>query len=100
MPRLLICAIVCSFALAANAGPMPLTAKEISLMLRSGYSSKAVLEELTKRKFGDTLDTMKETQLIHAGGSPELLLALKSGAYSVSAEELARLQQQVQQQKE
>lgn len=73
---------------------MPLTVKDISLMLRSGYSSQMVLEELGKRRFADTLDTFKETQLIHAGASAELLLALKGGTYTVSPEELAKVQQQ------
>jgi nucleoredoxin len=68
--------------------------KDISLMLRSGYSSKTVLEELGKRRFADTLDTFKENQLIYAGASPELLVALKGGSYAVSAEEAARIQQQ------
>jgi len=63
-------------------------------MLRSGYSSKTVLEEVRKRRFADTLDTPQETQLIHAGASAELLVALKSGSYTISAEELAKVQQQ------
>src|SRR5438477_574144 len=94
MFRLLICVLTCSIVVVAKAGPAPLTVKEISLMLRSGYSSKTVLEELSKRRFGDALDTFKETQLIHAGASPELLLALKTGTYNVSPEEVAKLQQQ------
>lgn len=94
MPRVLICALICSAVLLANAGPMPLTVKDISLMLRSGYSSNTVLDELIKRRFADTLDTFKETQLIHAGASPELLLALKSGSYTVSPEQVAKVQEE------
>lgn len=94
MPRLLVCVLTCSAILVAKAGPMPLTVKDLSLMLRSGYSSNTVLEELTKRRFADTLDTFKETQLIHAGASAELLLALKSGSYTVSAEQIAKVQQE------
>ena len=93
MFRLLICVLTCSIAVVAKAGAVPLTVKDVSLMLRSGYSSKTVLEELSKRRFGDALDTFKETQLIHAGASPELLLALKTGTYNVSPEEVAKLQQ-------
>jgi nucleoredoxin len=89
-----IWAVVCSFIGLAKAAPMPLTIKDIGLMLRSGYSSKTVLEELTKRKFADTFDSTNETQLIHAGASPDLVLALKSGSYTVSVEEIARVQQQ------
>ncbi len=94
MFRLLICVLTCSIAVVAKAGAVPLTVKDVSLMLRSGYSSKTVLEELSKRRFGDAVDTFKETQLIHAGASPELLLALKTGTYNVSPEEVAKLQQQ------
>jgi nucleoredoxin len=100
MFRILACALACSIALSAKAAPLPLTAKDISLMLRSGYSSKMVLEELSHRRFADTLDTFKENQLIYAGASPELLLALRGGTYTVSADEVAKLKQQVQQQKE
>ena len=94
MPRVLIFFLACSISLVAHGGVMPLTVKEISLMLRSGYSSKSVLEELNKRRFADTLDSFKETQLIHAGADPELLLALKAGSYNVSPDELAKVQQQ------
>jgi thiol-disulfide isomerase/thioredoxin len=73
---------------------MPLTVAEISLMLRTGYSSNSVIEELAKRKFVDTLDDAKETKLIKAGASPELLFALKSGTYAMSAEEVAQIKQQ------
>jgi len=94
MFRILICTVACAVALVANAASPPLTVKEISLMLRSGYSSKAVLEEVTKRRFADTFDTFKENQLIYAGATPELLATLKNGTYTVSAEEIAKLQQQ------
>ena len=63
-------------------------------MLRTGYSSRTVLQELTQRRFADTLDPTKEMQLIRAGAAPDLMIALKSGSYAVSAEELAQVQQQ------
>ena len=100
MFRLFICVLACSIALATKAAPLPLTVKDISLMLRSGYSSKMVLEELGKRRFADTLDTFKENQLIYAGATPELLLALRGGTYTLSADDVAKLKQQVEQQKE
>src|SRR5579864_6462000 len=39
-----------------GAAPLPLTLKDVSLMLRSGYSSEAVMREVEARKFADTLD--------------------------------------------
>src|SRR3984893_8449451 len=94
MHRFPILVLICAFAVMANATPMPLTADEIGLMLRTGYSSKAVLQELASRKFADTLDSATERKLMLAGASPELIFALKSGGYAVSAEEVARVQQQ------
>ncbi len=58
-----------------NAAPMPLTEKDISLMLRSGYSSDAVLRELSTRKFGDSLDSAAENQLKKAGEATTTSLA-------------------------
>jgi nucleoredoxin len=93
MLRVFLLVLACSLV-SAYAATAPLTTAEIGLMLRTGYSSKAVLEDLTKRKFADVLDETKESQLIRAGATPELLLALKSGSYAVSAEELAKAQRQ------
>ena len=93
MPRLLLSVIVCSIVIVAQAEPSPLTINDISLMLRTGYSSKTILKELAERKFADTIDSDKETRLIHAGATPELLLTLKSGIFTLSAEEVARAQE-------
>jgi hypothetical protein len=72
-----------------TAGLAPLTIKEVSLMLRSGYSSEAVLQELSKRKFADTLDPTSEEQLVKAGASQSLINTLESGVYQLSAAETA-----------
>jgi Thioredoxin-like len=68
---------------------MPVTAQEVSLMLRSGYSSEAVLQELAARHFGGTLDSLTETQLLRAGASQALIDALHSGRYQASPSEMA-----------
>src|SRR5437868_4726353 len=81
--------------LAAVAGPLPLTVKEISLMLRSGYSSNSVLKELTGRRFADRLDEAQANSLRQAHASDELINALQSGAYSLSPEQSAAVQQQI-----
>jgi nucleoredoxin len=77
------------FAFTIRGAPPPLTVKEISLMLRAGYTSSAVLEELPNRRFADALDPGQEAMLTHAGAAPELIAALKSGGYAVSAQEAA-----------
>ena len=78
-----------------DATPLPLTVSEIGLMLRTGYSSQTLLQELSKRHFADTLDETKEQLLIKAGASAELIDKLKSGIYSLSAEKTAAIQEQM-----
>lgn len=63
-------------------------------MLRTGYSSAAVLQELTKRKCADAPTAEQETQLLRAGASPDLIAALKSGIFAISADEAAKFQRQ------
>jgi nucleoredoxin len=82
-------------ALAAQAGQLPLTVSEIGLMLRTGYSSQALMEELSKRHFADSVDATKEQTLVKAGASAELIDQLKSGIYSLSAEKTAAVQEQM-----
>ena len=78
-----------------QAGQLPLTVSEIGLMLRSGYSSNSLMHELSTRHFADTVDQAKETTLVKAGASAELITALKSGVYSLSAEKTAAIQEQL-----
>jgi len=68
---------------------MPLTAKEIGLMLRSGYSSEAVMRELSARHFADSFDSTVEKQLVQSGADQSLIDALRSGAYQLSPSEMA-----------
>jgi nucleoredoxin len=83
------------FVIATQAGQLPLTMSEIGLMLRSGYSSSAVMQELSKRHLADSIDETKEQTLVKAGASAELIAALKSGIYSLSAEKTAAIQEQL-----
>lgn len=73
--------------LLSRAAQLPLTSKEVSLMLRSGYSSPTVMKELARRHFAEAVDPDKEEALLKAGASEGLLNALKSGAYAVPAHE-------------
>jgi len=79
----------------AFSAALPLTVKEISLMLRTGYSNDAVLKELSERHFADTLDAVKEKSLQQAGANADLLNSLKTGAFSLSREQTAAAQQQM-----
>ena len=92
-----LAALVCVLLsiLLARAAQLPLTIKEISLMLRSGYSSNAIMQELAIRYFAEKLDVEKEKTLLQAGASAELITALKSGKYSLSSEQMTIAQQQI-----
>lgn len=63
---------------------LPLTAKEVGLMLRSGYSSQTVQQELSVRRFAGPCDPGAEKILRDAGATPALIDAIKSGAYQSS----------------
>ena len=76
-----------SFGVAGNL--QPLSVKDVSLMLRSGYSSEAVEREVAARHFMGTLDASTEKNLIQAGASPALISSLKSGAFAIPASEVA-----------
>ncbi len=80
------------FVFGTQAGQLPLTASEIGLMLRAGYSSNSLMQELSTRHFADSVDETKENALIKAGASAELIAALKSGIYSLSPEKTAVVQ--------
>ncbi len=90
-----ISVVVCLSIFPARAAQLPLTAKDVGLMVRMGYSSSVMAQELSTRHFADTLDSPKEVDLIKAGVPPELLTALKNGTYSVPPEEIARVQEQI-----
>jgi nucleoredoxin len=90
MRRALLLTVSLAMATSALAGkPAPLTVKDISLMLRSGYSSEQVQAELTTRHFMGTLDEAGEKTLFMANASRQLILGLKSGTYAISPAELA-----------
>lgn len=89
MARLLAVVLFLTFIAFLPAAVQPLTTKELSLMLRSGYSSDAVLRELATRKFADTFDPSVEKDLVKAGASEALIDALRGGAYQLSATDIA-----------
>ena len=95
MRRVFLLLLLLGAAALSDGAQLPLTSKEVGLMLRSGYSSPTVMQELAKRHFADTLDADKETALLKAGASEELLNSLKSNAYAVPANEASVIQEQL-----
>jgi len=79
---------------------LPLTTKQVSLMLRSGYSSETVMRELATHHFGDSFDSTVESQLIKAGASPALLNAMRSGSFQASPAEIAAAEEKLAAQEE
>jgi nucleoredoxin len=76
-----------SFAAAVLAGPEPMANKEIALMLRTGYSSDAVLAEVTHRRVLEPLDEQTKKSLLQFGAKEDLIAALENKTYLVSATE-------------
>jgi nucleoredoxin len=92
--RLLLVALIL-FApapVAFTSEPPPMTAKDVSLMLRSGYGSEAVEREVSARHFIGTLDATAEKNLLQAGATPALINGLKSGLFAVPASKVAAVQ--------
>ena len=64
-------------------------------MLRSGYSSATITQELAKRHFAGAIDADLESTLLKAGATQALVEALKRGDYAVSEKEATRVQEQL-----
>jgi hypothetical protein len=100
MGLLLVVFLLLASVCRAICGPMPLTAKEIGLMLRSGYSSEAVMRELSARHFADSFDSTVEKQLVQLGADQSLIDALRSGAYRLSPLEMAAAKEKLTQEEQ
>jgi thiol-disulfide isomerase/thioredoxin len=74
---------------------LPLTTKEVSLMLRSGYSSETVQRELSVRRFASPCDAAAEKALLEAGATPALIDAIKNGSYTSSPEDAQAAQNEL-----
>jgi nucleoredoxin len=82
---LLVLAVAGGTALSTlPARTLPLTIKEVTLMLRSGFSSETVRQELSVRRLSEPLNAGAEKSLREAGTAPALIDAIKSGSYAVS----------------
>lgn len=80
----MLCVLTIFLLASAAAGPVPLTNKEMVLMLRSGYSSESVFAELQNRRVLEPFDPAVKKAMVEFGASAQLLTALESGAYVVS----------------
>jgi nucleoredoxin len=93
---LLILAVAAGTALSTlPARTLPLTIKEITLMLRSGFSSETVQQELSVRRLADPLNAVAEKSLREAGAAPALVDAIKAGSYAISPADARKAQDEL-----
>jgi nucleoredoxin len=85
--RIIACLLAVCLASSLVAAPQPMANKEIALMLRSGYSSDAVLAEVIRRRALEPLDDATKKSLLQFGANGPLITALESKAYIVSTSE-------------
>lgn len=90
-----IAAVLLGSASFAVSDGLPLTTKQVSLMLRSGYSSETVMRELATHHFGDNFDSTVEMQLKKAGANTALLEALRNGSLQASPGEIAAAEEKL-----
>ena len=74
---------------------LPLTIKEVALMLRAGYSSDSVHRELSVRRFAGSYDSAAEKALQDAGAAPALIDAIKNGSFAISPAEAQAAQDEL-----
>ena len=92
--RLLLCVLLAASFLGTTAvAAAPISNKEIALMLRSGYTSDAVLAEIGTRRALEPLDPATKKSLLDFGASPQLIAALESGSHAVSSSEADQAKQ-------
>jgi hypothetical protein len=79
----------------AIAGALPLTGKDIAVMLRMGYSSEDIMHDLSAKHFAGPLDSSSEAQIRQLNCSPKLLDGLKSGQFDATTDQLTQAQQKI-----
>src|SRR3954452_10340625 len=72
------------------AAAAPVTAKELSLMFRSGSSALVIGQELQRRGFAGAIDPASEKMLTEAGAPAGLLEAIKRSSFAASVADAAR----------
>ena len=93
MRRFLFIAIALQGTHLALAGTSPLTARDVVLMLRMGYSTEDIVHDLEAKHFVGPLDANSEAEIRDLTGSSQLLDALKSGRLNATKEEVAQAEQ-------
>ncbi len=77
----------------ATAGTQPVTVKELSLMLRGGYTGADVLHETAGRPLLEPLDAAAEKSLRQAGADTAFIDTLRTTRHALTADEAAAARQ-------
>jgi hypothetical protein len=95
MRRFLAIVIAFQCARLAAGGTLPLSGKDIVVMLRMGYSNEDIMRDLSKKHFVGALDSKVEGEMRQLNASPQLLDALRSGQFDATTDELTQAQQKI-----
>ena len=87
MRRLLFLAIAALLAGPVHAVPPPMSAKDVALMARSGYTDEEIIGEVQKRHFAAPIDTAMEQAMFNGGAAKALIAKLKAGNFVLTAEQ-------------
>ncbi len=99
MNRLLFLVIAALLAPLLHAVPPPMSAKDIALMARSGYTDDEILKEVEKRHFAAQIDAASEQAMFNGGASKALIAKLKAGNFVLTAEQQVYLARQAAEQR-
>lgn len=86
-------------ALPLHAVPPPMSAKDVALLARSGYSDEEIVAEVQKRHFAVPIDAAMEQAMFNGGASKTLIAKLKAGNFVLSPEQQIALARQAAEQR-
>ena len=87
MSRLILIVMAVLFAASARAVPPPMSAKDVALMARSGYTETEIFAEVQKRHFATAIDATMEKAMLDGGAPAALIAKLKAGNFVLSADQ-------------
>ena len=99
MSRLLFLAIAVLSALPLHAVPPPMSARDVALMARSGYTETEIFAEVQKRHFATPIDATMEKAMLDGGAPAALVAKLKAGNFVLTAEQQIALARQAAEQR-
>ena len=86
-------------AVPLRAVPPPMSAKDVSLMARSGYTEAEIFAEVQKRHFATPIDAAMEKAMIDGGAPAALVTKLKAGNFVLTANQQIALARQAAEQR-